>query len=281
VLDKLIERISGWRGRLLAYSSRLILIKSRLASIPVYLMSFFKFSKWAIKLIESQMAYCLWNDDSECHRYHLAGWQHINMEKDFGGLGVPNLRELNICLLASWVRRYFVDRDKIWKQVVDHKYNTASPNVFTCRDNGASNFWKGVLWAARVTKMGYRWRLGNGCKVRFWEDVWDGNSSLAIQFWEVYIIVNEQNKTVADLWDGKNLKYTFRRRVDVKLYRLWEEVVAIASSINFSAEEDEPVWTFQSNGVYSSHSLYRVINFRGVFPVYVSAVWKLIIPPRV
>jgi hypothetical protein len=56
--------------------------------------------------------------------------------------------------------------------------------------------------------------------------------------------------------------------------------VAIASSINFS-EEDEPVWTFQSNGVYSSHSLYRVINFRGVFPVYVSAVWKLIIPPRV
>jgi hypothetical protein len=196
MLDKLIKRISGWRGRLLAYSSRLVLIKSYLASIHVYLMSFFKFSKWAIKLIESQMANCLWNDDSECHRYHLASWQHINMEKDFGGLGVPNLRELNIYLLASWIRRYFVDRDKIWKQVVDHKYNTASPNVFTCRDNGASNFWKGVLWAARVAKMGYRWRLGNERKVRFWEDVWDGNSSLSIQFWEVYIIVNEQNKIV-------------------------------------------------------------------------------------
>jgi hypothetical protein len=59
-----------------------------------------------------------------------------------------------------------------------------------------------VLWAAKVAKMGYRWRLGNGCKVRFWEDVWIGNSSLAIQFWEVYNIVNEQNKFVADLWDA-------------------------------------------------------------------------------
>jgi hypothetical protein len=90
-----------------------VLIKTCLASIPIYLLSFFKFPKWAIKMIESQMANCLWNDDKDCHRYHLAGWQHVNMEKDFGGFGIPNLRELNICLLASWVRRYFVYNGKI------------------------------------------------------------------------------------------------------------------------------------------------------------------------
>jgi hypothetical protein len=53
VLDKLLKMISGCRGRLLAYSRRLVLIKSCLASTPVYLLSFFKFSKWAIKLIGS------------------------------------------------------------------------------------------------------------------------------------------------------------------------------------------------------------------------------------
>jgi hypothetical protein len=47
------------------------------------------------------MTNCLWNDDTDCHRYHLAGWQHVNMEKEFGELGVPNLRELNLCLLGS------------------------------------------------------------------------------------------------------------------------------------------------------------------------------------
>jgi hypothetical protein len=65
------------------------------------------------------------------------------------------------------------------------------------------------------------------------------------------------------------------------LYNLWEEVVNIASSLDLSQEEDELVWQFNSSGVYSSQSLYAVINFRGVTPIYIPAVWSLVIPPRV
>jgi hypothetical protein len=65
IIDKLIRRIAGWRGRLLAYNSRLELIRSCLASIPVYLLSFVKFLKWAIRLLESQMAHCLWNNNTK------------------------------------------------------------------------------------------------------------------------------------------------------------------------------------------------------------------------
>jgi hypothetical protein len=53
VIDKLIKLIASWRGKLLAYSRSLELIRSCLASIPVYLLSFVKFSKWAIRLLES------------------------------------------------------------------------------------------------------------------------------------------------------------------------------------------------------------------------------------
>jgi hypothetical protein len=166
VIDTLI-RVAGWRGRLLAYSSRLVLIKTCLASIPIYLLSFIKFPKWAIKLIESQMAHSLWNNTSECHRHHLASWQHVTMKKEFGGLGVPSLRELNVCLLGSWIKRYSVDDGKIKKLIVDAKYNTCNPNIFTCREAGSSKFWRGVIWVADVAKMGYRWRLGKGNKIRF------------------------------------------------------------------------------------------------------------------
>jgi hypothetical protein len=44
----------------------------------------------------------------------------------------------------------------------------------------ASNFWKGVLWAANVARMGYRWKVRNECRIRFWEDLWIGTSSLSI-----------------------------------------------------------------------------------------------------
>jgi len=58
-------------------------------------------------------------------------------------------------------------------------------------------------------------------------------------------------------------------------------VLQLASTITFSFEEDALIWRFSSNGVYNSQSLYRIINFRGVIPVHVSAVWSLKIPPRV
>jgi hypothetical protein len=281
LVDKLIKRIAGWRGRLLAYSSRLTLVKTCLASVPVYLLSFIKFPKWAIRLLESQMAHCLWNNDSDSHKYHLANWQLVSMRKEFGGLGVPNLRDLNICLLGSWLKRYCLDKEKTWKQLIDYKYKTTSPNFLLCKDVGASNFWKGIMWAAQVARMGFRWKVGRGDTIRFWEDIWLDSSSLAIQYWEIYSIINEQNGTIAELWDGCNLRCTFRRTVDIRLFNLWEEVLSIASSLVLSSEDDEPVWQFHSSGVYSSQSLYRVINFRGVIPVYIPAVWKLRVPPRI
>jgi hypothetical protein len=44
--------------------------------------------------------------------------------------------------------------------------------------------------------------------VRFWEDLWFGSCSLAIQFWDLYSIINEQGCTVRDAWNGVNLKFT-------------------------------------------------------------------------
>jgi hypothetical protein len=69
--------------------------------------------------------------------------------------------------------------------------------------------------------------------------------------------------------------------VDARLFSLWEEVVSLASTIVLSEDDDEMIWQFHTSGVYSSQSLYSVINFKGVTPMYVRAVWKLIVPPRV
>jgi hypothetical protein len=78
------------------------------------------------------------------------------MKKEYGGLGIPNIRELNLCLLASWIRRYSLDDNKLWKQIIDFKYDTEIHNVFNCREIDVSPFWKGVLWVARAAKLGYQ-----------------------------------------------------------------------------------------------------------------------------
>jgi hypothetical protein len=67
------------------------------------------------------------------------------------------------------------------------------------------------------------------------------------------------------------LKCTIRRCVDNRLFQLWEELVSIASAIVLAESVDEPAWQFNYVEVYSSQSLYGVIKFRGVVPVFVPA----------
>jgi hypothetical protein len=45
LIDNILKMIAGWRGKLLSYAAKITLIKACLASIPIYLLSFFKFSK--------------------------------------------------------------------------------------------------------------------------------------------------------------------------------------------------------------------------------------------
>jgi hypothetical protein len=40
-----------------------------------------------------------------------------------------------------------------------------------------------------------------------------GTCYLAIQYWNIYSVVNEHEKTIMDAWDEANLKFTFRRTV--------------------------------------------------------------------
>ena len=86
---------------------------------------------------------------------------------------------------------------------------------------------------------------------------------------------------MSEVWDGETLMLTFRRSVSEQLMNLWWELVDVMSEVTLSEEEDLMIWTYNSSGKYSVQSLYAVVNFRGITPVFVSSIWKLHIPPRV
>jgi hypothetical protein len=72
LVDKILKKIAGWRGKLLSLLARAMLLKSCLASIPLYLLSFIKFPMWAIKILNSHLCNYLWNDSVDNHKFHLA-----------------------------------------------------------------------------------------------------------------------------------------------------------------------------------------------------------------
>jgi hypothetical protein len=57
-----------------------------------------------------------------------------------------------------------------------------------------------------------------------------------------YILCNEHNVTLPNIWDGSQLKLTFRRNFNSALMQLWYELEAIANNISFSGLPDALIW---------------------------------------
>jgi hypothetical protein len=137
------------------------------------------------------------------------------------------------------------------------------------------------MWAVRAVKVSYRWKVGNGRKFLFWEDIWFGNYSLAIFFWDLYVTADEQNCTIDSVGDGVDLKISFRRIVSLSLYYIWLELYNLVASFPFSEEEDAPIWMFHPSDSYKVKSFYAVVNNEGVVPIHTRAIWQHEVPPRI
>jgi hypothetical protein len=86
---------------------------------------------------------------------------------------------------------------------------------------------------------------------------------------------------VAQVWDGTNLKLTFRRIFSDRLMEQWYKLEQIYTRISFSSECDSLIWTYTASGTYTSSSLYKIITFRGITPLYIPSIWSLMVPPRI
>lgn len=59
-----------------------------------------------------------------------------------------------------------------------------------------------------------------------------------------------------------------------------QELVEVASSVVLNNETDALVWQYEKSSQYST-TFYYVINFRGVTPMFVPAVWTIEVPPKI
>jgi hypothetical protein len=142
--------------------------------------------------------------------------------------------------------------------------------------NHASSFWKGIIYAAQALKFGYRWVVG---KFGFGKI-----AGLVLPLWLLnsgtYVLCHEKTKVIADIWVDGELRLTFRRNFDDHLFQIWQELLAVVENVELKDETDSLVWCYSQSGVYSVQTFYAIINFRGVKPMFVHAVWSIEVPPK-
>ncbi|WVZ90567.1 hypothetical protein U9M48_036858 [Paspalum notatum var. saurae] len=96
--DRIEKKLSNWKGKMLSYGGRLVLLNSVLSSLPMFMISFFE-------------------NDSHKKKYRLVKWPLVCLPKDQGGLGVQNLEIQNKCLLSKWLFKLF-NEEGMWQELI-------------------------------------------------------------------------------------------------------------------------------------------------------------------
>lgn len=101
LIDKVKEKVSNWKNKLLSYAGRLQLIASILSSMQVYWASVFMLPKAVIKDIDKLLKGFLWCQGELSKGKAKVAWKLICSPKSEGGLGIKNLEQWNEVLMAK------------------------------------------------------------------------------------------------------------------------------------------------------------------------------------
>jgi hypothetical protein len=63
----------------------------------------------------------LWQNGLNTRKIYLVGWKSVCQPKDDGGLGLLDLRCMNISLLVKWMWR-MESSDGLWQKIIKEKY---------------------------------------------------------------------------------------------------------------------------------------------------------------
>ena len=88
LLDKLEARLSSWTFRTLNIAGRLVLIKSVLQAMPLYLFSILAAPKWILNKIKALQRNFLWGSKGTNRKWALVQWSTICKPKEQGGIGL-------------------------------------------------------------------------------------------------------------------------------------------------------------------------------------------------
>ncbi|CAL5344867.1 unnamed protein product [Camellia sinensis] len=297
VIEKVKARLAGWKRRMLSFAGRLVLIKSALSCLPVYYLSLFRMPEGVAKDFERIQAAFLWGGLDLKRKVHLVKWEEVTNSIENGGLGVRKVRVANSCLLLKWWWRFACESKALWRKVICSKYNIDE----CCWLPISADSWKqSKLWRD-ITSLAsfypsmlecflnnFNVQVGDGCRIRFWEDLWCDGHCLRVEFPRLFSLSKEKKGALRLFVDLKASSGEWNLLFRRELFE-WERVdllrlVSIISPGPLIRLErvDYPKWSATSSGLFSVASLYKhcssgVGNQLGAPRM----LWNKVLPPKV
>jgi hypothetical protein len=279
--NKMTKRLDPWKGKHLSSGGKLILTNSCLSSLPIYTMGFYLLPKGTHEEMDSIRGKFFWQGADEGNKYHMAKMDTICRPKDQGGLGILNTTRMNESLLVKWIWKIVQGSDDLWFKILQAKY-MPNGNFFQSKTRGASQFWQGLHKVKHLFKWGAVYKVHNGEKISFWEDVWLGDVPLKIQFPTLFSFCEDHLVSVADSYDEGEWSIDLRRALTTEEAGQKASLLDLLNQV-FIEETlpDEVEWVLDKSKQFSTKSFYRFLSHRGVSIPVSPDTWKTKLPLKI
>lgn len=280
LLQKISDKLEGWRARHLTLAGRLTLAKSVLSTIPYFAMQTLLLPSGVCEEIDKRIRTFLWGSSNNPHKCHLVKWTTVTLDKESGGLGIRSTKAMNIAFLAKLIWRLLNSTESLWARVLAGKYmhgQTSIDNMSSKR--GASNIWRGMISAKPFFKQGCRRIVNNGIDTKFWKDVWICDTPL-----EEFVVAGQGTPNlearVLDMWrQGQGWKWEV---IETHLPRHVVQKLEICSLGEHPEEQDGHSWRLTATSKFSVSSMYHEITKTTsvMQDIFWKKVWKIKAPMK-
>jgi hypothetical protein len=135
-------------------------------------------------------------------KYHLLEWDKVCTPIAEGGLGIRNIYRFNQALLGKWLWlwRFARKEGAWWRSVLVAKYGTDWGGWRSGVISGTHGvgLWKFICMGWQKFRRYFKFDVGEGSKIRFWEDILCGDRTLKEVYPGLFSIASVKEASVAD-----------------------------------------------------------------------------------
>ena len=279
ILDRVKNKLAGWKANLLSLASRAVLIQASSTAIPAYVMQCTHIPNKILEGVDRVNRNFLWGSSESAKKIHWVGWQKVTKLKEEGGLGLQSAKGRNTALLAKLNWRLHVEKEALWAKVLRHKYcNQRSNSSINANKLRCSQIWKAVKKGRGTSNEGSMWTIGMDSKLSFWWDNWTGLGPLHYMIqgpltrgadqWKVCDIISELR------WDWEQIPFDLPLKV---------KSIIQATPISFASRgQHRLAWSGNPRGTFDLKSAYSFATADEVVPSFNAGwIWKLETLPKI